>query len=83
MPSTWSNWPHSDAAWSPYYEAPAGVDGEPCQHVAMRCRIGPTSRKRDWSIIVDECSRCGRVLRTIQDLAWRQYDWLRRLNRKK
>jgi hypothetical protein len=72
---------HPDAAWSPYYLAPLGVDDDPCRHYASRKRVGPTSRKRTFMILVDECGRCGRVLRSIEPLSWREYDWLRRLNR--
>lgn len=71
-----------DAAWSSYYVAPRGVDDDPCRHKPLtRKRIGPTSRKRAWMILVDECGWCGRVVRSAEPLTWKQYDWIRRLNR--
>lgn len=72
---------HPDTSWSPYYTAPAGIVGEECRHYPQRKRVGPTSRRRNWMILVDACPRCGFVLRAAQDLSWKQYDWLRRWNR--
>jgi len=51
-----------------------------CLHYTQRMRVGPTSRKRDWSVLVDQCIRCGRTVRCVHDLTWRQYDWVRRWN---
>lgn len=42
--------------------------------------IGPTSRRRGFMILVDQCGWCGRILRSAEELTWRQYDWVRRIN---
>ena len=75
---------HHDAAFSQIYAAPYGLASEPCRHFPCRCRVGPTSPKRHWWLIVDQCARCGRVLRTAgkRGLTWPQYDWVRRWNRR-
>jgi hypothetical protein len=72
---------HPDIAWTPWYRAPDGVPNEECRHRVIRESVGPTSRRRSFSIVVDSCRDCGRNLRTVQDVSWRQYDWLRRFNR--
>lgn len=71
---------HPDTAWSPWYASPVGVDGEPCRHYGIRMRVGPTSRKRTFMILVDNCARCGRILRSARDLSWKEYEWVRRSN---
>lgn len=72
---------HPDVAWSLTYEAPAGIAGDPCRHThGTRCRVGPTSRRRSFMILVDSCGWCGRVLRTAEDVTWQEYAWLRRRN---
>lgn len=72
---------HPDAAWTIYYLSPDGVEGEPCRHWSNRSRVGSTSRYSRM-ILVDACSRCGRILRCAEDLSWREYDWMRRINRR-
>lgn len=45
-----------------------------------RRRIGPTSRKRDWMILVDSCG-CGCCRPVFPgDLTWKQDDWINRCN---
>ena len=44
-----------------------------------RQRIGPTSRRRGWLILVDRCA-CGKY-RPVHPVTWDQYTWLRRLIR--
>lgn len=63
---------HPDSAWSPWYSAPVGIEGE-------RCRHGPGQRMR---VLVDSCGWCGRIMRSVHDLSWREYDWVRRWNRR-
>ena len=72
---------HPDIAWTPYYTAPRGVENDWCCHTTWnRMRVGPTSRRRAFMILVDSCGWCGRILRSHQDLTWREYDWVRRVN---
>ena len=74
---------HPDSAWSATYIGPIGVSNEPCQHVLVRYNVGPTSRRRSFALRVDTCVRCGRITRNVgKDLSWREYDWVRRLNRR-
>ena len=76
------NWPHPDAAWSPYYMAPDGLPNEPHKHVpSEHCRVGPTSRRKSFMIGVKSCS-CGRIMRSYEDITWREYFWVRRWNEK-
>lgn len=71
---------HPDAAWSPFeYVGPAGLEIEPCRHSSRRMRVGPTGR-RATSILADSCGLCGRVVRTVRDVSWQEYIWLRRWN---
>lgn len=72
---------HPDQAWSPYYCSPAGLENDPCKHSSRRLRVAPTGRKL-FSVLVDDCGYCGRILRTQNDLSWREYDWVRRWNRR-
>ncbi len=78
MTEIWGS--HSDAAFSQHYCAPEGVPKEQCRHYPSRQRSGPTGRKR-FLLLVDSCGRCGRILRSHQDLTWSQYDWVRRWNK--
>ena len=66
--------------WSSTYFAPVGIDGDPCRHSLVRQRVGPTSKSKSFMILVDCCGRCGRIVRSQQDLSWQQYIWVRRLN---
>jgi hypothetical protein len=43
-----------------------------------RKRVGPTSRKKTWMILVDTC-RCGQV-KPIEDLTPAQASWVQRWN---
>lgn len=70
---------HPDAAFSDTYVAPHGLDDEPCRHSVRRQRSGPTS-KMSFMITVDSCGWCGRILRSVHDLTWQQYFWVRRWN---
>lgn len=81
---TWSNMPHPDEAFSPWYRLPDGVSDEPCQHAFGDVRVvGPTGNSKMWMIRSENCDRCGRIMRSRQDLSWEQYDWVRRWNRRK
>lgn len=72
---------HPDAAWSPYYQSPSGHAAPcACPSKGQRMRVGPTSRRRPFSILVNSCGWCARILRSIHDLSWREYDWVRRWN---
>jgi hypothetical protein len=71
---------HPDSAFSQWYSAPDGIEGDPCHHALTRIGVGPTSRRRVWRIAVDQCYRCSRIVRSARDLTWRQYDWIRRWN---
>ncbi len=53
-----------------------------CGHFSRRERVGPTSRRRTWMILVDSCRRCNRIVRTagVDHLTWEQYSWVRRWN---
>ena len=74
---------HPDFAWSPhFYMGPQGCDDEPCRHLPDRRRIGPTSRRKKFNLLVDECVRCGRILRSVGELTWREYFWVRRWNKR-
>ena len=64
------------------YRLPDGIADDPCQHVASRRRVGPTSRKRSFTLLADQCAWCGRILTAFHPLSWRQYDWVRRYNRR-
>lgn len=50
-----------------------------CRHNLNRRYVGPTGRK-GFMILVDECSRCLRILRTVRDISWPEYCWVRRWN---
>ncbi len=71
---------HPDYAWSPlHYVGPDGQPSDPCRHIESRKRVGPTGR-RSFMVLVDDCGRCGRILRSVFDLSWREYSWVRRWN---
>lgn len=69
----------NDLKWHGHYVAPDGVEGEPCRHAERRCGIGPTGNKVPM-FSADVCWRCGRILRSVRDISWRQYFWVRRHN---
>ena len=74
---------HPDAAFSRFYVGPRGLDDERCNHSLRRCSVGPTSRRKRFTIIVDQCRKCGRIVRTVgKDLTWPEYIWLRRINKR-
>ena len=51
-----------------------------CSHKNnVRQRSGPTSRKRDWMVLVDCCVSCGH-LTAIHEVTYRQYRWIIRYN---
>lgn len=44
--------------------------------------VGPTGRRKNWAILVDECYRCGRQYAVNPDqLTYQQRDWLERWNK--
>jgi len=72
---------HHDLEHYGAYIAPTGLKDETCAHIFLRReRVGPTSRKKSWMVLVDTCYRCGRHGRSAEDLTWPQYVWLRRWN---
>lgn len=74
--------PFPDAAWTPWYVSPQGYEGEPCQHRYQRGGVGPYPGKEDVGFIADVCPRCGRILRSVRDISWRDYFWARAYNRR-
>lgn len=69
---------HPDAAPS-VYVGPFGPYEHVCSRPGNRIRIGPTSRRRNYWVLADVCN-CGRVMRTVRDVSWQEYFWLRRWN---
>ena len=55
---------------------------EPCDRRATRReRVGPTGRRKTWSILVDSCHRCGRHYPVNpDDLTAEQTSWVERWN---
>ena len=70
---------HPDESFSRFYCATDGLQNEKCLHVARRNRTGPTGRKTFY-VLSDSCERCGRILKTAQDINWKTYFWIRRWN---
>ena len=46
-----------------------------------RCRVGPTSRRKCWMLLVDRCYCCGH-LSLVEKVEEKQRDWVIRSNRK-
>jgi hypothetical protein len=50
-----------------------------CRHSPVRQRVGPTGRQ-SFMVLVDQCCHCLRILRTVKDVSWREYFWIRKWN---
>lgn len=53
----------------------------PLTQPSTRERVGPTSRRRSWWVLVDKCARCGAAF-PVGEVTWAQYAWVRAWNRR-
>lgn len=51
----------------------------PCHKPLYRKGIGPTGKRKQWLIRVDECL-CGFAFVAQDKITWEQYSWIRRRN---
>lgn len=53
-----------------------------CNGYPRRERVGPTGRRKQWTVLVDCCTRCGMMTPVREGLQAGVEDWLHRSNRR-
>ncbi len=60
------------------------MDDECCKrHSLVRQRVGTTSRRHAFMLLVDQCWRCLYIVNVLSPMTWKQENWVRRWNDKR
>jgi len=50
--------------------------------IYKRVRTGPTSRKKDFLILVTECGKCGSIYPVYKFILYKELKWIERWNKR-